>query len=245
MSKLPNAPLIEIILELRWDVKNKNELSKVQYLYGDIYSELKHKYPYRESIVPPEIPIEVFINQPVHRFRKAINQYPLFQVGPGIITLNTTDKTYFWEEFSKSYDELVDSLLKVFPFGSEEKLTPSILFIDFFPFDFNLDDVYTYISEKFNISYKQSFLENQFLPIDLNIGFFYELPNGKLSITFQKGKNNLFQDGIVLQTRMSGKPISSKRSEVSLWTMEAHDICSDLFKSLTEGELYESFNKKL
>lgn len=241
MSKLPNAPLVEIILELRWDVKNKSELSKIQYLYGDIYSELKQKYPHRESIVPPEIPIEVLINQPVHRFRIGLNQYPLFQVGPGIITLNTIDKTYFWEEFSQDYDALVDSFLRVYPFTNNEKLTPSILFIDFFPFDFNKGDVYEYISHKFNITYKQSFLDNNRIPIDLNIGFFYELSSGNLSINFVKGKNNQNQEGIILQTRINGKPLNAKRTEVSSWINEAHDICSDLFKKLTEGDLFESF----
>ena len=78
---------------------NKSDLSKVQYLYGDLYSELKQKYPHRESIVPTEIPLDILINQPVHRFRSAPNDYPLFQVGPGIITLNTTDSKYYWNTF--------------------------------------------------------------------------------------------------------------------------------------------------
>ncbi|HPH00719.1 MAG TPA: TIGR04255 family protein, partial [Tenuifilaceae bacterium] len=89
MSKLPKAPLVEVVFELRWQIINKVDLSKIPYLYGDIYSQLKNKYPFRESIVPPEIPIDILINQPVHRFRTAPNDYPLFQVGTGIITLNT------------------------------------------------------------------------------------------------------------------------------------------------------------
>lgn len=241
MSKLPKAPLVEIVLELRWKITNKSDLSKIQYLYGDIYSELKNKYPFRESIVPTEIPIDILINQPVHRFRTAPNDYPLFQVGPGIITLNTIDKKYFWDMFSKDSEELVVSFLKVFPIDINEKLTPSILFLDFFPFDFAKQDVYEFVNEKFNIVFHQSFVENGKYPMDINIGFYYEISIGDLSITFQKGKNTSQQDGIVLQTRINGKPLNSNKEEISSWIEKSHDICSDLFKKLTEGELYESF----
>lgn len=43
MSKLPNAPLIEVVIELRWQITQKNELTGIQYLYGDLYNELKDK----------------------------------------------------------------------------------------------------------------------------------------------------------------------------------------------------------
>lgn len=241
MSKLPRAPLVEIVLELRWKITNKTDLSKIQYLYGDIYSELKNKYPFRESIVPTEIPIDILINQPVHRYRTANNDYPLFQVGPGIITLNTIDKKYFWDTFSKDMEELVGSFLKVFPIDSNEKLTPSILFLDFFPFDFEKKDVYNYINEKFNIVFNQSFILNENYPKDINLGFYYEIPTGDLSITFQKGKNSSLQDGIVLQTRINGKSLNPNIAIISSWIEKSHDTCSELFKKLTEGELYESF----
>jgi uncharacterized protein (TIGR04255 family) len=52
MSKLPNAPLIEVVIELRWQITQKNELTEIQYLYGDLYNELKDKFPHRESIIP-------------------------------------------------------------------------------------------------------------------------------------------------------------------------------------------------
>lgn len=241
MSKLPKAPLVEIVLELRWKITNKSDLLKIQYLYGDIYSELKNKYPHRESNVPTEIPIDILINQPIHRFRTAPNDYPLFQVGPGILTLNTIDKKYFWDTFSKDSEELVVSFLKVFPIDIHEKLTPSILFLDFFPFDFDKHDVNKYINERFNVVFHQSFIVNDKYPKDLNIGFYYEISIGDLSITFLKGKNTSQQDGIVLQTRINGKPLNPNKEEISSWIEKSHDICSDLFKKLTQGELYESF----
>ena len=44
MSKLPKAPLLEIIFEINWDITNKNDIVKFQYLHGDLFSNLKDKY---------------------------------------------------------------------------------------------------------------------------------------------------------------------------------------------------------
>ncbi|HEY5125634.1 MAG TPA: TIGR04255 family protein [Ignavibacteria bacterium] len=241
MSKLPKAPLVEIVLELRWKIINKSDLSKVQYLYGDLYSELKQKYPHRESTVPTEIPIDILINQPVHRYRSAPNDYPLVQVGPGIITLNTVDSKYYWDTFSEWAEELIISFLKVYPIDINDKLTPSVLFIDFFPFDFEKDDIHKFLNDKFNITFGQSFFDSPKYPTNLNLGFFYSLPIGDLSINFQKGKSINKQDGIILQTRINGNSLNANKEEISDWINKSHEICSDLFKKLTEGELYESF----
>jgi len=46
MSKLPNAPLIEVIFEPRWKVTDKEKLSKCQYLHGDLLSSIKDVYTY-------------------------------------------------------------------------------------------------------------------------------------------------------------------------------------------------------
>ena len=243
MSKLQKAPLVEIVLELRWKIMNKTDLSMVQYLYGDLYSELKQKYPYRESIVPTEIPLDILINQPVHRYRSAINDYPLYQVGPGIITLNTIDNKYYWDTFSEWAEELISSFLKVYPMEINDKITPSILFLDFFSFDFEKDDINKFINDKFNITFGQSFFKSTKYPKNINLGFYYELSIGDLSITFQKGKSKNQQEGIVLQTRINGKPLNANKEEISDWINKSHEICSDLFKKLTEGELYESFKK--
>ncbi|MBV6460184.1 MAG: hypothetical protein HJHJAOHD_00286 [Flavobacteriales bacterium] len=101
MSKLPNAPLVEVIFELRWKVTDKEELTKCQYLHGDLYASIKDIYNFREALVAPEVPMELYLNIPAHRFRVAQNNYPLVQVGPGLLTLNTIDSKYNWEEFEE------------------------------------------------------------------------------------------------------------------------------------------------
>ncbi len=62
MSKLHSAPLLEVIFEIKWAVISKSDIVDFQYLHGDLYSKLKSKYSHRESLIPPEIPIDVVSN---------------------------------------------------------------------------------------------------------------------------------------------------------------------------------------
>lgn len=237
MSKLPNAPLLEVVIELRWSIANHKDLLSVQYLYGDIYNELKEKYPYRESIHPIEVPVEATINQPVHRFRAEKQGYPLFQVGPGILTLNTIDSKYIWEDFFDHVKELTQAFLKVYP--QQVQLTPAILYLDFFPFNFTANNVHDFINKQFQVKFDQMFFDKRINPSDLNIGFAWSIEEGELMINFQKGINNN-REGILLQTRLNGKQ-SLQPENLNNWLVSAHQLASSLFNRLTEGELYESF----
>jgi uncharacterized protein (TIGR04255 family) len=238
MSKLPKAPLVEVVIELRWKITSKKELAGVQYLYGDLYNELKRKYPFRESILPVEVPMEMTLNQPVHRFRAEKGGYPLLQVGPGIITLNTIDAKYYWETFFEDAKELIQTFHTIY--STNNTVAPAILYIDFFPFDFGGNNVHKYINQHFNITFGQSFFETEKFPSDFNMGFAYNIDLGDLRVNFQKGKNQN-NEGILLQTRINGKHAALDFENINNWLNEAHEILSKLFKQLTAGELYESF----
>lgn len=240
MSKLPKAPLLEVVFELRWNLTGNDDLARVQYLYGDIYNELKSKYPYRESILPVDFPVEMAINQPAHRFRAAQNGYPLIQLGPGIITHNTIDALYEWQDFFDNTSELISTFLKIYPFKEDKNLSPGILYLDFFPFDFEKHDAHQFVNENFNVKFDQSFYNNKKFPTDFNMGFAFSVDLGELRISFQKGKNNN-QEGILLQTRINGNQLIAEHEKLSHWLQEAHTLSSDLFKQLTRGKLYESF----
>lgn len=240
MSKLPNAPLVEVVFELRWNLTGNDELARVQYLYGDIYNELKNKYPYRESIIPVDFPVEFMINQPVHRFRSGQNNYPLIQIGPGIITYNTINSLYEWQNFFESTSELISTFLKIYPLEKDKTLSPGILYLDFFPFDFEKQDAHAFVNENFNVKFDQSFIKNEKFPTDFSMGFAFSVELGELRINFLKGRNNN-QEGILLQTRINGNPLIAGHENLSNWLLEAHTLCSDLFKQLTKGRLYESF----
>ena len=240
MSKLSNAPLVEVVFELRWPIENRSDLSGFQYLHGDLYAELKSKYPVREQIAAPDIPLEALINRAVHRFRTEKYAYPLFQVGPGVLTLNTIDNNYYWEDFYDRSDELLDTFKNVNPFKEETKFSPSLLYFDFFPFDFDNNDVMDFMNKNFNLKIQQDFF-NKGRQNGINLGFDFQCTAGDLSIQFSKGHNPDQQEGIVMQTRLHGKMINFSKTDLLKWLDDAHEICSDTFKQLTKNKIYKSF----
>jgi uncharacterized protein (TIGR04255 family) len=243
MSKLPNAPLVEVVFELRWSVNDKSDLMEAEYLYGDIYAEIKNKYPHRERILPIEIPVELTINKPVYRYRANKNDYPLVQVGPGLLTLNTTANLYEWNFFFNDAKELIKTFLKIFKPKKEKKINLSLLYLDFFPFDFKNEDVTKFINENLNIKIEQSFIENVRYPKEINIAYSFDIEHGELKVSLQKGINNSKNEGLLLQSRINGAPIQPENDLITEWINNSHGICSNLFKELTKGQLYESFKQ--
>ena len=136
MTSFKNPPLLEAIFELRWALDDNNDFNKIQFLFEDLYSRFSKEYPFRENIVDATIPLPVLNGQPVRRFRKAENAYPLIQIGPGILTLNSDSKNYLWEDFIGRSEKLINSFFELYPIDNKKMVGPSIVFLDFFKFDF-------------------------------------------------------------------------------------------------------------
>lgn len=242
MSKLPNAPLLEVIFEIKWDITSNTDIVDFQYLHGDLYSYLKPKYPYRENLLHPDIPLEIVKGNPVFRFREKLGSYPLIQIGPGLISLNTIDEKYYWKEFRDESNQILNTLKEIYPKYSELNLSPALIYIDFF--DFNKDNKTSldFINSNFKLSLNNTFMNNFVSKMnDVNLTFNYEVDKMIISLNLRDGKINNKKDGLVLQTKVVGKKEKYDTEKLKEWLDSAHKLSSDMFKSLTAGKLYESF----
>jgi uncharacterized protein (TIGR04255 family) len=242
MSKLPKAPLLEVIFELKWDITNKNDVIDFQYLHGDLYSNLKNKFLYRENLIPPEIPFDVLIGTPVYRFRRNQNEYPLIQIGPGLITVNTIDCIYFWEDFKKEVENTFNSLQLVYPKSKKIIFTPILTYIDFFEIDFQKQTILEFINKNLNLNIQQNFMDNKKSSFnDINLTLNYNIDSNILSLNLTNGNLNNSKSGIILQTKIIGEKNIYSTFKITEWLNEVHKISSELFKKITEGKLYSSF----
>jgi uncharacterized protein (TIGR04255 family) len=238
--KLNKAPLQEVIFELRWAVLSSQELSKFNFLHGDLFNLLKDSLPFREQLVLPEIPAELLINNPVYRFRPKEAGYPLIQVGPGILTTNTIDEDYLWKNFSGFTNNTVSQFLKVYSFEPDTKLSLSLRYIDFLPFSFSENNVFDFINTNLQLNTSQNFFSSVKNPGDANFSFSYDTDFGTFNLILSKGKNK-DQVGIAIHFRMSKISVDTKIEDIIIWINNAHKICSDSFINLTKGKLYDSF----
>src|SRR5581483_2894612 len=98
---LKNKPLVEAILEVRWGLVSHapGHESDPHYklLLGRLYDRLQEKYPEHEQLPTAIIPDELVGHVVQHRFRTSAKGWPLVQVGPGILTINSTAE-YTWED---------------------------------------------------------------------------------------------------------------------------------------------------
>lgn len=243
MSKLPKAPLVEVVFELKWDIKMKSDLDDFQYLYGDLYANLKNDFPNRERLTPLEIPFDALINIPVFRFKNKNNGYPLVQIGPGILSINTLNEFYVWEEFREEIHKLINILKEIYPKFHTIKINPALIYLDFLKFDSHHTSGYDFINENLNISIHSNII-NELNPKvkEININANYEVDDNNLSVRINEGKANNSEEGIVVQTRVNGNAQTYDNHTLKTWLESAHLLSSKAFKSLIKEDLYNTFN---
>jgi|SRR5690606_10833617 len=240
MTRLKNAPLLEVIFELRWDMEDSDWMT-YPYLHGDIYRHMQKKYPVRSLLMPPDVPREILIGKVQYRFQSA-KGYPLFQLGPGILTFNATDKEYEWSKYSESINDLLNCFFDV---NNHDKkgYRPSLNYYDFLPLNFSQENVLDYVSRYLNIKMKQNaavFDEN---PLHFNFGIIYKIDLGTLNLRIDSGAKNDHESGLILQIQLHAENGLHNKKSIAEWLERAHDFSSRFFKDLTKGELYDSFNK--
>lgn len=241
MSKLKNAPLLEVIFELRWRMLDKSHWEKYPYLQGDLYTFLKERYPIRELLVSGEVPQELLVNKPIYRFKNK-NRYPLFQVGPGLLTLNTIEEKYNWQNYSKDIEELCEVFFKVYDFENEERVIPSLSYFDFLKVDWKENNVLEYISENLNLKVEKRFYMSDNPPNSFSWNIGYPTSLGNITLRIDAGSNNKKEKGLIVQTQLIGLENEPKLTSLRDWLNDAHEVCSKLFKDLTQGSLYNSFS---
>lgn len=237
MSKLPKAPLIEVVFELRWMITDPQDNQNIQYLPGDLYPKIKEKYPHRE----PMQGIPIFGQTIASRFRTAENEYPLIQIGPGIFTVNTSDAKYFWKEYEAEVIDVIGKLNEVYVFKDSHNATLTLRYIDFIKFDFSNDDVLKFLNEKLHINVSQGFYETNSLAKNVVLSLNFDAEFGSLNVAINQGKNILNEDGIIIQTNIAKNIIKPETEKIKLWLDGAHEVCSNVFKHMTKGYLQEFF----
>ncbi len=221
-------------------MSNEKHWKQFPFLQGDLYAQLKDLFPIRELLFPGDVPQELLINKAVYRFKDK-KQYPLFQIGPGVLTLNTIEKEYEWEKYNKQITHLCQKFLEVYDFSDKEKITPSLSYYDFLEINWESENVLNYISENLNVDIVQHFHKFSNAPNAFNWGIGYQIHLGNFALRIDAGRNNKNKKGLIIQIQLSGLENEPNLPSLTKWLDEAHQFCSDLFKELTKGKLYDSF----
>ncbi|MCG2767232.1 MAG: TIGR04255 family protein [Chloroflexota bacterium] len=251
---LRNKPLVEAIFELRWELQSQQGGIRVDphygVLVGRLYERVREDYPFHEPLPTATIPEEIAGYVIQHRFRCADGEWPLVQVGPGVVTLNDT-REYTWEDFKRRIVALVGALFEAH-LDAERGLRVSrvlLRYINAVEFDYSRSDLFHFLKDELKISIEmdEALFENTEvtrvpLGLDARLSFALEDPKGTLHVRFARGERE-GSPSVVWETNIqsSGEDAPQSKEVILGWADKAHGVTEDWFFETIEGDLQRRF----
>jgi uncharacterized protein (TIGR04255 family) len=250
---LKNKPLVEAILEIRWELTspapNINVDPHFKLLLGRYFDRISKDYPEYEQLPAGMVPEELAAGRlPQHRFRSKKSLWPLIQLGPGLLTFNSTDD-YIWSDFKSRSVNAVGALFDSHPKPSELKVTSLLLrYLDAVSFDFEKGNVLEFMQKKMqvDIHLPKELFADRVKPnpqhMSLNLTFASMKPGGNATLRFYNG-NKGDTPVLIWETifESSGKAVPEMPSDFEGWISQAHEVTHNWFFKLIEGDLFKEF----
>lgn len=253
-KELKNKPLVEAILEVRWNLQGLPPGPQVDPHYkllpGRLFDRMLNDYPEHEQLPTANVPDELVGHFVQHRFRVAANSWPLVQVGPGVFTVNST-ADYKWPDFRPRVLSAIKTLYDAYPKVGELKITNLILrYIDAVDFNYGVGNAFEFLRDKLelNISlpdslFKDTGVENKPNSLTWQTSFKCDKPQGFISIRFATGQKNN-EPAVVWETTVesAGDDLPEMPQAFDGWLDAAHKITDDWFFKMIKGELERRFS---
>lgn len=253
---LKNPPIIEALVEIKWELKESTPIGKkdphYQFLLGVFHNQVKSEYPYHEELPASQIPDDVTGSVVKHRFRVGKDEWPLIQIGPGVLTINETKKYDTFDTFKSKALKVIQTLFDSYPDKDNLNIIKlNLRYINAHEFDFSKEKVQDFISSKMHI---RSEIPDFFLAggniEDIPLGYSLKTslrckePPGISSFHFDTGHKNK-KRAIIWNHIFASKDedVPDMPEGFEKWLLDAHDIIHIWFDGVVEGDLREEFNK--
>ena len=267
--RLPNAPLVEVCFELRWDVSRTGPIGPAgaaQFGYDPGFRPLdsafdvlmkKAGYTSLEVTMPPG---PVFIWSPVKRYRKGDGSpFPLVQIGHGIFAFNSSTE-YDWLVFKEQALQNLTWLKEAYPNGKDLVLRPvraELKYID--SFDKTLlghNSFSRFLRDNTKINYNGfNFIESDVFSgedkgrfritkglSNPEVGFLdFDVGTGESN----SGMGVLLSSSVIKEQDFGESTwVDNTVSAAEKWLEAAHAVTSPFFRSFVGPDLMDQFNQK-
>lgn len=257
---LENKPLVEAIFELRWRLISHQAPGIAadpgfRIFLGKYYDRVKRDYPVVVDLPSSAVPEEITPHQVRHQFRKAKDDWPLTQVGPGIMTVNETSG-YLWDSFHPRLLSAIEAVYHSYPseIAPFQPISGALKYIDaieYNPVDSQLP-VLAFLRSHLHTGIEIEPLlfdtpAERESPLGLNLSIAYRLTKplavAQLMIAMgtREGKPSLIMETTVtsLDNAVPRDPRDWRQ-----WLIEAHAISDRWFFALVRGQLLKEFERK-
>ncbi len=250
--KLKKVPLAEVIFEVRWQLTEVQQKVYVDQDYkllpGVLLEKVKKIYPFHESLPAVDVPDEITPYIIKHRFRTAKEGFPILQIGPGIFTVNDTEK-YSWVDFKKRISEGLKVLHEAHPNATNFVIKELTLrFVNSFEFDFNNTDVLEFLKENLGVevALKDGLFKSNVEPVPKGVNLIFSFPtnnpNGTFNLIIARGKKKEVESLLWEMNIKSEVNSHLKPKEIEVWATASQKIIHDWFFKMMEPKLMKGLS---
>jgi uncharacterized protein (TIGR04255 family) len=222
-----------------------------------MFTKLKKKYQHYERLPSAAVPPEMAPYLVQHRFREKKEEYPLVQMGPGIISVNETSE-YERGDFDDRILEAVYAAQEIYhQAGNDLEFNTLVMrYVNAVRVNLQTEDVITFLEHKMhtnvNLSpeffkefddenHKKYQIEKPPLDFDWRLSLALSRPKGILGLRFWKTKKDDY-DSLLWETIIqSSAEDFGTDPELDVWLKEAHHVADRCCHILTAGDLYDQF----
>jgi uncharacterized protein (TIGR04255 family) len=249
-----NAPLVEIVAELRWQVPQLaaadqagNPVQLPIVLADNAMTALFHRttaavgehgFDRLEQLMPPSSPSPVLLSQMMYRYRRTDEVPVLAQIGPGMFSVNALPPYKSWKEFHPYLEGGIEGLLEALT--ERPELTVSLRYIDAFRQDLTSNrDAKAFATEVLGFRLDLPPTLQARLPqgAQARMSFQVALPIPGMSMTITVSDGQLGPDSVVLMNtdvRIDDVLPSDKQAILSELD-KAHDLIHGTFMDMTQS----------
>jgi len=257
---LPNKPLIEAMLELRWDLVGTSQQGLktdpgFRIFMGRYYDRVRKEYSHVQNLPASELPESVAGYVARHQFWKRENEWPVTQIGPGILTVNET-AGYLWESFRPRLISAFKALFDSYPTEiAPLRLNQIILrYIDSVPFNpetsqvpiltFLRDSLHTTVAIDHRLFSDDPNEAESPLAFNVSLTYRTKTPKGVVMLTQGNGIN-VDVPSIIWETKVmsSGEDVPNGLQAFETWLDDAHVVSDNWFFTLIRGRLLKIFEE--
>jgi uncharacterized protein (TIGR04255 family) len=252
-----NAPLIEVIAEIRWELLELASMpgAAVDPHFGALVEDFRKEaakvgFDAVERLIPEDVPVEIIPWRPVSRFRVGPAKWPLFQIGPGLFTANIVPPYEGWEVFREVIQTGLKCLYKAYP-SPDRYLHIKLIelrYLDGFTQEHGYQNYRSFLDKHLGIRNEiRKEITDRYIDSEESIVFSSETrmnlikPSGSVGfIKVSPGKKDN-KDAIIseLLVRKTEKPVPSDGKVIAQWFDEAHETLHDWFEIMISAELRE------
>lgn len=244
MARLPQAPLVEVIFEIRWNANNPVDLQKYQIVVGALSASLADMFDMPIALLPiGNIPLQALLGQVIYRSKYKQNKNLLYQTGPGVVSVNYAGNQYDWDFFKPQIVSFVDKFAQLYNFHESTPLTMQLRYLDFFDIDPS-DDTMDFAKRYFHLDINADYIER---PLGFGLSCEEQKDAGIFRFALNRGQKNGRRDGFILESSIqnsikAGMMTEGDAKEKFVGVLDrSHNFLSDFFMNITRGALYESF----